>query len=67
VLAAAVATAAWAVPPWRSIAAVFVAYVAVTTWERVVYGRSLLRYKALADKLHRLLADADRRGGPGPG
>lgn len=59
-LAAGVATAGWALRPWRSLAALFVVYILVTTWERVAYGHSVLRYKSLVHKLDQLLRDAGR-------
>jgi hypothetical protein len=66
VLAAGVATAGWALRPWRPLAALFVVYILVTTWERVAYGRSVLRYKSLVQKLQQLLRDADRSAGGAP-
>lgn len=65
VLAAAVLFAALLVAmAWysRSLAmvlAVSLLYIAVTTWEKLAYGRGVLTYKAIVGKLVRRLGDLD--------
>ncbi len=51
---------------WPFLLFFAVAYVAVTTWERVGYARAILVYKGLIQKLARRLEEAESsREGPG--
>ena len=69
VLAAAILFAALLVAmAWysRSLAMVLgvaLLYIAVTTWEKLAYGRGVLTYKAIITKLVRRLGDLDTGGG----
>ena len=63
-LAAAVFAILLAVAAWYSrslplVVAVALVYIAVTTWEKLAYGRGVLAYKSLIQKLVRRLRDLD--------
>ena len=46
------------------VLAVALLYIAVTTWEKLAYGRGVLSYKAIIGKLVRRLGDLDGGGRP---
>ena len=63
-LAAAVFAVLLAVAAWYSrslplVVGIALLYIAITTWEKLAYGRGVLAYKSLIQKLVRRLRDLD--------
>lgn len=52
---------------WELLLFFAVAYVLVTTWERIGYGRTILVYKGLIQKLVGRLEAVEPRSDPPPG
>lgn len=50
---------AWFTHSLPLVLGVALLYVAVTTWEKLAYGRGVLSYKAIINKLIRRLGDLD--------
>ena len=57
--AALLAAMAWYTRSLAMVVAVSLLYIAVTTWEKLAYGRGVLTYKAIISKLVRRLGDLD--------
>ncbi len=62
-LAGALVVAAPLVQSWEFLLFFAVAYILVTTWERVGYARTILVYKGLIQKLAARLDPPERGGG----
>ncbi len=58
------AVAAWYSRSLPLVVGVALLYIAITTWEKLAYGRGVLSYKAIIQKLVRRLSDLD--GGTRP-
>ena len=63
VFAALLGVAAWYTGSLPLVLGVALLYIAVTTWEKLAYGRGVLSYKAIITKLVRRLGELD--GGRG--
>ena len=50
---------AWYARSLAMVLGVALLYIAVTTWEKLAYGRGVLTYKAIVTKLVRRLGDLD--------
>ena len=57
--AALLAALAWYSQSMPLVLGVALLYVAITTWEKLAYGRGVLSYKAIITKLLRRLRDLD--------
>ncbi len=66
-LAAALVIAAPLLDSWVFLLFFAVAYILVTTWERVGYARTILAYKGLIQKLAARLDALESRGPDRPG
>lgn len=62
VFAVLLSVAAWYSRSLPLIVGIALVYIAITTWEKLTYGRGVLAYKSLIQKLLRRLRDLD--GGP---
>ena len=62
VFAALLVVMAWYTRSLPLVLGVALVYIAITTWEKLAYGRGVLAYKSLIQKLVRRLRDLD--GGP---
>ncbi|NIN72897.1 MAG: hypothetical protein GTO46_13425 [Gemmatimonadetes bacterium] len=65
-LAAALVVTAPLMASWEFLLFFAVAYILVTTWERVGYARTIMAYKGLALKLAARAAAIEDGGGEGP-
>lgn len=59
VFAALLIAFAWFARSLPMVLGVALLYIAVTTWEKLAYGRGVLTYKAIISKLVRRLGDLD--------
>ena len=57
--AALLAAMAWYTRSLAMVLAVALLYIAMTTWEKLAYGRGVLTYKSLVSKLVRRLGELD--------
>ena len=62
VFAALLLAMAWYTRSLPMVLGIALVYIAVTTWEKLAYGRGVLSYKAIVTKLVRRLGELDSGG-----